>query len=262
VRPLFAVGRPVYRRALRPAWEAVAPQVRFLWGRVTPGELGLELTTALAVAGVGIFVYVLYLVELSSGDLGPLPLDVEAFDMVDRLRNDTLVDVAKVVTGLGALPTILALVGGTSIILAARRRWAELIVLVVGLGLVYVAVHVSKAAIDRPRPGDPLIETSLSAYPSGHAAYATAWIAVALVLTRRLGLLANTAVVTVGIAIAVGVGLSRVYLRAHYWSDVAGGWGLGCGIFAALASIGLVVEYFRQNGGRREPEPSLARAER
>ena len=262
VRPLFAVGRPAYRRVLRPAWDAVAPEVRFLWERVTPGELGLELTTALAVAGVGIFVYVLYLVELSSGDLGPLPLDVEVFDMVDRLSNDTLVDIAKVVSGLGALPTILALVGGTSIILAARRRWEELIMLVAGLGLVYVAVHLSKAAIDRPRPAGQLIETSLSAYPSGHAAYATAWIAVALVLTRRLGVLANTALVTVGISIAAAVGLSRVYLRAHYWSDVAGGWGLGCGIFAVLTSIALVVAYIRHNGGRREPEPPLAQAGR
>jgi membrane protein DedA with SNARE-associated domain/membrane-associated phospholipid phosphatase len=262
VRPLFAVGRPVYRSVVRPVWEAVAPQVRFLWERVTPGELGLELTTALAVAGVGIFVYVLYLVELSSGDLGPLPFDVEAFDVVDRLSNDMLVDVAKVVSGLGALPTVLALVAGTSIILAVRRRWEELIMLVAGLGLIYVAVHLSKAAIDRPRPEGQLIETSLSAYPSGHAAYATAWIAVALVLTRRLGLLANTALVTVGIAIAAAVGLSRVYLRAHYWSDVAGGWGLGCGIFAALTSLALVVAYIRHNGGRREPEPPLARAGR
>ena len=46
------------------------PHVRFLWRRVTPGELGLELTTALAVSAVGIFVYVLYLVELG-GSLSP-----------------------------------------------------------------------------------------------------------------------------------------------------------------------------------------------
>jgi membrane-associated phospholipid phosphatase len=215
----------------------------------------------LAVAGVGIFVYVLFLVELS-GNLGPTPLDTELLDLADRLRNGMLVDVAEVVSALGALPTVMALIGATSIVLAAMRRWSQLLVLVVGLGLIYVAVHVGKDAIDRPRPADPLIDTSLSSYPSGHAAYATAWIAVALVLTRRLGLVANATLVIVGIAIAAAVGLSRIYLRAHYWSDVAGGWGIGCGIFATLAAIALVVEYIRNNGGRREQEPPLAKAER
>ena len=34
--------------------------------------------------------------------------------------------------------------------------------------------------------------------------------------------------------LAAAIGLSRVYLRAHYWSDVAAGWGLGAGIFGLL----------------------------
>ena len=75
------------------------------------------------------------------------------------------------------------------------------------------------------------------------------------------GLAANAALVIDAIVLAAAIGLGRIYLRAHYWSDVAGGWGLGCGIFASLAAIALVVDYVRHNGGRREPEPPLARAE-
>ena len=261
VRPLFVVGRPLYRKVLRPAYDAVAPELRFLWNRVTPGELGLELSTAVAVAGVGIFVFVLYIVELSS-DLGPTPLDTELLDLSDKLYNAALVDVAKVVSAFGALPTVLALVAVTSVLLVARGRWTDLVVLIGGTGLIYAAVHIAKAAIDRPRPADPLVETSLSSFPSGHAAYATVWIAVALIVTRRIGLAVNATLVTVAIVLAAAIGFSRIYLRAHYWSDVAAGWGIGCGIFAALAAIALIVNYVRHNGGQREPEPSLARAER
>ena len=50
-----------------------------------------------------------------------------------------------------------------------------------------------------------------------------------------------------GLAVAVVVGLSRVYLRAHYWSDVAGGWGLGAAVLGACAVVALVVAYFRNN---------------
>ena len=264
VRPLFAVGRPLYRRVIGPLWEWIAPEVRFLWNRVTPGDLGLELSTALAVAGVGLFVFLLYVFELS-GDLNPTPLDTETLDLADRLYNELAVDIAKVVTELGSLPVVIGLVLASSILLATRRRWAEIVVLVGGLALIYATVQVAKEAVDRPRPANPLIDTSLASFPSGHAAYATAWIVVALVLTRRLGLITNAAVLLGTVAIVAVVGLSRIYLRVHYWSDVAAGWGLGCGIFAALTAVVLVVEHIRNNGLEREPDtarPSLARTPR
>ena len=253
VRPLVAVARPLKRHVIEPVVRVVWPHVRFLWGRVTPGDLGLELTTAVAVAGVGFFVYTLYLVELAR-DPGPTPLDTELLDLGDRLANEMAVDIAKVITELGSLPVAAAIVLGASILLASKRRWTEIVCLVIGLALVYAAVHITKGAIDRPRPAGSLIDTSLSSYPSGHAAYATAWIAVAVVLTRRLGLVASGTLVFVAIGIAAAVGLSRIYLRAHYWSDVAGGWGIGCGIFAALAVIALVVDYIRNNEGEPDPD--------
>jgi membrane protein DedA with SNARE-associated domain/membrane-associated phospholipid phosphatase len=266
VRPLIAVGRPVYVHAVRPVVRLLIPRVRFVWNRVTPGELGLELTTALAVAGGGIFVFVLYLGELSDS-LRPTPLDTELLDLGDEFRTEApenlvplVTDVAKVVTNLGALPTVAAVVIATAVLLAVRRRPAELLVLVVGLALIYLAVHAAKAAVDRPRPAAPLVDAGKSAYPSGHAAYATAWVAVALVLTRRLRLIGYTAVVLAAIAIAVAVGLSRIYLRVHYWSDVAGGWALGAGLLGVLTAIALVIEHIRNNGRRRAPEP-VVRAE-
>ena len=262
-RVLFGLGRPVYRRVVRPVTNAVAPHVRFLWNRVTPGELGLGLSTAVAVAGAGIFVFVTYLVELSE-TLNPTPLDTELLDLSDMLNTQVAVDVAKVVSGLGGLATVGALVGVTAVLLAIRRRVPELIVLLVGMGLIYAAVHIAKAAVDRPRPAAPLIDTASSSFPSGHAAYATAWIAVALVLTRRLGLTGHVAVVTGAVAIATAVGLSRIYLRAHYWSDVAAGWGIGVGIFGLLTAIALIVDHIRHNGRQRasEAEDPMARAHR
>ena len=75
-------------------------------------------------------------------------------------------------------------------------------------------------------------------------------------------LAASGSLVFVAIGIAAAVGLSRVYLRVHWWSDVAGGWGLGAGIFCLLGSIALVVEYIRHNGYVRGAETSEAAAAR
>src|SRR5919109_1048145 len=216
-----------------------------------------------AVAGAGIFVFVLYLVVLSES-LNPTPLDTELLDLSDNLNSQVAVDVAKVASGLGALPTVGALVAVTAVLLAGRRRVSELVVLLLGMGLIYAAVHIAKAAVDRPRPAAPLIDTASSSFPSGHAAYATAWIAVALVLTRRLGLTGHVAVVTGAVAIATAVGLSRIYLRAHYWSDVAAGWGIGVGIFGLLTAIALIVDHIRHNGRQRasEADDPMARRHR
>ena len=249
IRPLFAVGGPVYRRLVRPVVHFLSPYLRFAGERVTPGGLGLELTTLLAIAGVGLFVFVVYLTELDR-TLAPTPFDSELLDLADSTRMDTLVDLAKAVTHLGAFPTVAGLVTATALLLAIRRRYADALVLVVGLVLVYIAVRVTKDAIGRPRPTDSLVDTSGDAYPSGHAAYATAWVAAAVALTRRLRLVTSSALVFVGLGIAAAVGVSRVYLRAHWWSDVAGGWGLAVGIFSALAVIALVVEHIRHNGAR------------
>ena len=57
----------------------------------------------------------------------------------------------------------------------------------------------------------------------------------------------TTAVVLTGLALTIVVGLSRVYLNVHYFSDVSGGWALGAACFSFCAMVGLVVSGVRQN---------------
>jgi undecaprenyl-diphosphatase len=159
--------------------------------------------------------------------------------------------VAKVVTAGGSLTFVLALVVLGSIALIVRRRPLELFALAGGFGLTVLAVHLAKAAIDRPRPVGELVHSVGSAYPSGHTAYATAYIAMAVIGTRVVGGTASrTGLVLAAVVVALVIGATRVYLRAHYLSDVIGGFGLGLAIFASCASLALVVGFIRQNGRR------------
>jgi membrane protein DedA with SNARE-associated domain/membrane-associated phospholipid phosphatase len=256
LRPLFAVGRPLHRRVIRPVAWALAPEARFVGERLTPGGLGLELTTALAVAGVGLYVFALYTVVLF-GDVGPTPLDRELLDVGDRMRVEAAVTAAKIVTAFGSFAACAALMVVTAVALALRRRPVEMVALLIGFALIYVAVHAAKAGVDRPRPAAPLVATEGSTFPSGHAAYGTAWLAAAIVFTRRLGLV-SAALVTGAIVLVAAIGLSRIYLRAHYWSDVAGGWGIGMGIFGLVAAIAMIVEHMRHNVDEPEPRPEQA----
>jgi undecaprenyl-diphosphatase len=226
---------------------------------MTPGGLGLELTTTLAVAGIGLYVFTVYAVTLSA-DPATTPADRELLDLADRLNiHATLTDIAKIVTDFGAFPTVATLIVVTSILLAARRHWYEAGALAIGFILLYVSVHLAKSGIDRPRPSGGLVDASGFSYPSGHAAYATAWVAVAVVIARVIpGVASRAALVGGALVLAAAIGLSRIYLRVHYWSDVAGGWGLGAGVFGLCAAIALIVAYLRHNEVRPDDaQPSV-----
>jgi undecaprenyl-diphosphatase len=104
--------------------------------------------------------------------------------------------------------------------------------------LAWSAVWIVKAVVDRSRPPDPLVSTSGASFPSAHAANSVGWLALAvatsvLITSRPLRIV----VVVVGALLTVLVGLSRVYLRAHYLSDVLAGEALAIAMYS-LAVIG------------------------
>jgi membrane protein DedA with SNARE-associated domain/membrane-associated phospholipid phosphatase len=257
LRPLAVIVRPAWRHIVVPGHRVLAPRVRFVWERLTPGELGLELTTALAVAGVGLYAFVAYTNHVV-GHLAPTALDNRVIDLADETRTSVGVEVAKVVTAFGSLPVTAGLVALGAVLLVMKRRPVELAVLVLSALTIYAAVHITKAAVDRPRPPHPLASSTLSAFPSGHAAYSTVYVAMAVVAARVVDGLSSRAALIVAAVVAAGaIGVSRAYLRVHWWSDVVTGWALGAAIFGTLGAIGVVVDHIRHNG---MAEPAVATA--
>jgi undecaprenyl-diphosphatase len=149
--------------------------------------------------------------------------------------------------GSGWFTLLVGAVAGVA--LAAKRRWMELGGLVVALVIAHVAVPVMKEAIDRPRPPDPLVGAGGDAFPSGHAAYSVIYTWLALIVTVRMrpGMAGATALVLTGIAVTAAIGLSRVYLRVHWLSDVNAGWALGVAAFALCAVVALIGTHLRDN---------------
>jgi len=247
MRPLVRLAGPAWRRVGSPAAGGVDATARFGLHRLTPGHLGLELTTLIALLAVGAFNF--FLLAEVVDEPGDPRIDRFAFDVADSVRFEPLTGIVSVATELGSSPVTAALVLLTALWAARRRRFLDAAALVAGMGLSYAAVHVAKAAFDRPRPGGGLVDTALSAYPSGHSLYAVSLVACATVLVRAgAGWALRFAVVTVAVAAMVAVALSRVYLRAHFLTDVLGGVALGLAVWALVGIVALFAGAVRHNG--------------
>ncbi len=175
-----------------------------------------------------------------------LGLDAGAFDVADDIRASWLGHVARVVTSFGLLAIVGPAVVAAAAMLWLRGRGARAAALVTGAALAWLSVWITKAVVGRARPPHPVVHTVGHSYPSAHAANAVGWLALAVALTCLIGSrLGRVAAVSAGAALAVLVGLSRIYLRAHYLSDVIAGEALAVTMYA-LAVTGVLRWRYRR----------------
>jgi len=160
----------------------------------------------------------------------PTAVDLNVESFVVAHRSAWATDLMKVLTWLGSsalLVPLSLLVGGY--FLLRRRDWRPLALLGVGLGVAIFWSSLVKGLVKRPRP--PLADgIGLTfrgwAFPSGHATQSLAgWTLLAViaagVMRRRQWVPWAVAAVVILV-----VGFSRIYLGAHWLTDVLGGWSL------------------------------------
>ncbi len=250
LRPFAPALRATWHRILRPFAVRSAAPARFVWNRFTPGDLGLEVTTLLALAAVGLYTFILLGGLLQ--EHARLPLDDMALDVADALYVKLVADVAEWVGALGALPVVGVVAAVCAVRALVARQLLEAVVLPLGLLLTWLWVDASRAAFDRAAPPDPRIDPGTMVFPDDRSAYAVAWIACALVLVRAGNrLVARFAAVTAAAVLVAVVALAPVYLRANFLSDVGAGLGVGATVFSVLGVLVLAVGRLRHNDSPR-----------
>jgi membrane-associated phospholipid phosphatase len=123
---------------------------------------------------------------------------------------------------------------GVTALLAMWRIWRRDLLSVKLLAVVPVGMLLNvglKNLIQRPRPTleEPLVQLSTYSFPSGHAVASTVFYGAlcALVFVHARSPVLRWLAVLAGMAMVLLVSFSRVYLGAHYLSDVVAGIAVG-----------------------------------
>lgn len=165
--------------------------------------------------------------------------DLTVFRAMDDIRNEPLTLLARFLNVLGSGVVTIPLRIAVSIWLAYRRRWRAFATWVVTWAVAELILAGAKTFFHRGRPPLPLVDVVGFSFPSGHAV-AGAATAVALVLVLLPAGPARRRWELAAVAFAFVMASSRVYLQAHWFSDVVAGVLLGTGV--ALGTAGVVTE--------------------
>ncbi|ROQ38372.1 undecaprenyl-diphosphatase [Frondihabitans sp. PhB188] len=169
-------------------------------------------------------------------------LDGPALKLAKSLRSPAAnAAAAAIARGFGPVGMpVLAL--GTAAALAARRRELTPVILMTAAGAGSLAMTLAGKNIirrNRPHRRDAIAPYEKSpSFPSGHTLNATTVlgsVAYLYALNQKRNA-PQTAVIGAAAATAVTVGLSRVLLGAHWFTDVAVGWTTGTGWLSLIVT--------------------------
>ena len=166
--------------------------------------------------------------------------DPRVLAVVTRHRGPWLTGLAKVFTWLGSGVVLwpVVVIAGLGL-WRWRHRWLPAVLPALALAGAWLGSLLIKGLVDRPRPpaADRLTVVHGWSYPSEHAAQALAtWGMLALMLMAGRSARARALLAAGAALIAFVVGLTRLYLAAHWMTDVLGGWALA-GVWDCLLII-------------------------
>jgi membrane-associated phospholipid phosphatase len=179
--------------------------------------------------------------------------DLAIFDLVRHHTNDRNTRIMSGITKMAdhrfLVPANLGLI--VYFLLIRRRSWFSIRVAAVALSSLLL-MFAFKRIFRRKRPLEPLIQRAKGlSFPSGHALMSVTFYGLMIYITahtvnnrplKALLILSMAGLIS-------GVGISRVYLRVHYASDVAVGFLVGSSwLVISLDLLKRIEEYNKQQG--------------
>ncbi|CAO3403929.1 VTT domain-containing protein [Azospirillum palustre] len=232
--PMLAAGQ---RRlwewsASRDTW--IARPVRAILDPSLPEGKALAIAGGILVAASWLFLGILE--DVVNRD--PLVrADVSVYRLLQGLRTPWVDSAMVAITEFGDTTVTLPVTIAVAVYLTVRRRWKTLAYWLAAVGGAAAINTAIKGALHRMRPGAlGYFGWSEFSFPSGHSTTnAVMYGFLAFLVVRRLGPGWWPVAVLAWAGIVVPIAFSRLYLGAHWFSDVMGGLAFGMAWVAVLS---------------------------
>lgn len=163
-------------------------------------------------------------------------IDLKISKEIQEHQNKVVDEIMYLISTPGYMPESVILVTVTSLVFFVfKYKKAALFVLLTGTaGLVSTVI---KAIVNRPRPSKGLVrivlETTQQSFPSGHVLFYVMFFGFLIILILQLEHIPKAlryAVIIISLFLILTIPISRIYLGAHWFTDVLGGFlsGLLC----------------------------------
>jgi len=252
-RPRVARFRGRYRR-----------QIDFLLNRFRPGTAaGLSVTISFVLIALASWASgVIAQDVVAQQDLARIDLPVKHF--IDSHRTPFATGAMKVLTQLGSTYVIVPVFLFIGLAWLWRRKtWMPFLMFVASIGGASLLRFLVGELVDRPRPVPPpgLGPFAGPSFPSSHTVMAVAAYGIlAALYSRAARSWARRVAAWMGaFIVCLVVGSSRIYLGAHWLTDVLGAYALGTAwLFALLFTLGALRGRSRAIREREAPVPVTA----
>ena len=217
-----------------------------------PETLGLLALGAMLIGGLWLFFGVLQ--DVIAGD--PLVrADAAIFHFLQSLRTSAVDQVMVAITELGDAAVVIPVLVVTLVWLAGQRAWRAAFYGLAAVAGASLFAFLMKITLRQTRPDSIFAGWNSYSFPSGHATASTALYGFLVVLIcREVGARARVLVTLAAVLLVGAIAFSRLYLGAHWLSDVMAGLAFGV---AWVALLGIV--YF-QHARREVHAPGLGAA--
>lgn len=160
-------------------------------------------------------------------NFGQFAIDSTISKYLTGMRGPLLTGFIKIVTSTGNFASILVISIVIILFLARKGKKKESLFYSLSVIGIWLFNELLKIVFKRPRPaGAHLVDVTGYSFPSGHAMIFMGFslLIVYYILENVKSMGMRMILSTLMILYAVSVGLSRVYLGVHYFSDVIAGW--------------------------------------
>lgn len=235
ILPLFPNAHAAIARWFSRRPDRISQWIGHNFDPAHPRSTGMLASTVILLISMPAFFWLI-------GEVAPnepmVRADLAILNLFDSLRTPLGDKIMVFMTTLGDGVVVTAVAVAVALYLFAKKAWRRGTGFVIAIAGTAIFVPLLKLLLHRSRPMELYTGADAYSFPSGHATLNAVLFGIcAVLIAHERSRWVKAAIFSVTVTYVIGIGFSRIYLGAHWMSDVLAGLLFGTAIVSAFAFV-------------------------